>query len=185
MQRERLLPGLADEQTGGVGRGELPHVRLIQLGQADELDGLAGARHDLLDLLVQNSAGRHHEAVGDGRGGGGTAVDGAVDQHLLGAVGEHRVSYLAHVGGGAGTGHLDRAACKQARDQHASEGRANTGLADDLMGDRAGAQQRVGGGHEVAGAQLHARLLDADVDHVALLAVAPDRGDADAAAARL
>ena len=185
MQRERLLARLADEHAGGVGRGDLAHVRLVQLGQAHKLDGLAGARHDLLDLLVQGRAGGHHEAVGHRRGGGGAAVDGAVDQHLLGAVGEHRVAHLAHVGGGAGARHLDRAARQQARDQHAPERGAHPGLADDLVGDRTGAQQRVGGGDEAAGAQLHAGLLDADVDHVALLAVAPDGGDADAAAARL
>ena len=40
-------------------------------------------------------------------------------------------------------------------------------------------QQRVGGRDEAARGEQHARLLDAEVDHVVLLAVAADGGDAD------
>ncbi len=46
-------------------------------------------------------------------------------------------------------------------------------------GNAAGAQQPVGGRHQCSGVEPHGRLLDPEVDHVVLLAVAPDRRDPD------
>ena len=84
-----------------------------------------------------------------------------------------------------GPGDLDRAAVSKPRDQDAAERSAHARVLQDRMGDATHAEKRVGGGHEAAGAEVHTRLVDARVDHVALLAVAAHGGHADQPPLRL
>ena len=159
--------------------------RALDARQAHERDGVARARDDLVDVRAEDRAGRHHEAVGDVGRGGRAAVDRAVDQHLLGAEREHRVAHRAHLCGRARPGHLDRAPARPgARSARARAACAHP-CARAARGGRPLARSRlVGGRHEAPRRERHARLLDAEVDHVVLLAVAPDRGHADRAPAR-
>ncbi len=88
---------------------------------------------------------------------------------------------LAHLLGGARAGDFDGAGALQPDDQHAAEGSADIRLLEQLERQAARAQQAVGAREQALGGQAHAGLVDAEVDHVVLLAVAPDRSDADSA----
>ena len=142
-------------------------------------------RDDLIDVLAEDRPGRHHEAVGDIRRGGGAAVDRAVDQHLLGAVGRasRRRRGARRLRPKARPPRSSRAPFSRAI-RTSPSGVRIAGALEQLVGHAARAQQPVGGRHERARVEPHGRLLDPEVDHVVLLAVPPDRRDADRASGR-
>ncbi len=110
-------------------------------------------------------------------------VDGAVDQHLLGAVGEHRVGRPRaprRPRSGPATSTVPEP-CSRAIST-SPQRRPRTRALEQLVGMPLARSRPSVVATRLPAGKLHARLLDPEVDHVVLLAVAPDGGHPDAAA---
>lgn len=58
---------LVDHEVGGSPRSQAGKALILDGGQAHEFHRPAGESHDLVDVLVDDGAGRQHDAIGDVR----------------------------------------------------------------------------------------------------------------------
>ena len=180
LERVRDSAGREGDGTracGGVLRHELPRLR-SDAGQHQEVERAHGGREDVVERVADHAAGGHDDAVAHARRRAADAVDGAVDDDLVGAERLEPLDGDAELGQRGRAADLDGAVAGRPADDDAAERRVERQLLERLHGVARALERASRGRHERAGRRRDARLGEAG-EVVGALAVQSERGEAE------
>ena len=148
-------------------------------GSVQQVERAAGRLEHVVERVADHAAGGHDDAVADARRRAADAVDGAVDEDLVGAERLKPLDGDAELGQRRRAADLDGAVAAGAADDDAAERRVEGQLLERLHGVARALERASRRGHERAGRRRDARLGEAG-EVVGALAVEAERREAEA-----